>query len=129
MKDLPNEIYENMNKMNSFSSIHYTPSDFIADCEAYVKAVKAGRLMFLEKYKSTNSMDVSTMSYEGTSKKGNYRDYDIMLIILGFEEVLDGIRIPKDGNEAILFKLYKLGLIRYKKYVKLRDRQIHSFTY
>ena len=129
MKDLPNEICENIDEMNSYEGIYYTPSDFRADCKAYVKAVEAGRLVFLEKYTSTDTICISTMSYEGTSKKGSYRSYDIMLIILGYDKVLDGIRVPKDGNEAILLKLYKLGLIRYKKYVKLRDKPIHDFVY
>jgi len=129
MKDLPNEICENIDEMNSDEGTHYTPDDFRADCKAYVKAVEAGRLMFHEKYTSTTTICIYTLSYEGTSKKGSYRDYDIMLIILGFDEVLDGIRVPRDGNEAILHKLYKLGLVKYKKYIKLRDRQIHSFIY
>jgi len=129
MTELPNEIYENIDEINSDAGTHYTPSDFIADCKAYVKAVEAGRLMFLKKYASTSSIYIYTKSYEGTSKKGSYRDYDIMLNILGFDEVVDGIQLPKDGNDAILHKLYKLGLVKYKKYVKLRDRQIHNFTY
>ena len=123
------EICENIDEMNSDDGTHYTPSDFIADCKAYVKAVEAGRLMFLEKCTSTSTIYIYTKSYEGTSKKGSYRDYDIMLIILGFDEVRDGIQLPKDCNDAILHKLYKLGLVKYKKYIKLRDRQIHHFTY
>ena len=149
MKELPDEIYDNMNKMNLDSAKYltpndyapsnylrsdykpsdYTPSELRADCEAYVKAVEAGRLMFLEKYTSTDSTYIYVRSYEGTSKKGSYRSYDRMLITLGFDRVRKGISLPEDDDDAILNEIYKLGFIKEEKYKELKEKQIHHFTY
>ena len=149
MKELPDEIYENINKMNSDSAKYltpndyapsnylrsdytpndYTPSELRADCKAYVKAVKAGRLMFIEKYASTSSTYIYIRSYEGTSKKGSYRSYDRMLITLGFDRVRKGISLPEDLNADILSKIYELGFIKEEKYKKLKEKQVYNFTY
>ena len=137
MKELPHEIYRNMNKMNSSDVKAYRPIDFCADCKAYIRALKAGRLMFISQYISMNSIDMFISSYEGTMKEGNYRRYDSMLITLGFDEIPSArkrlppsiIHVSKDLNADILTKLYELGFITEKKYKKLRDIQIYDFTY
>jgi len=125
-KKLPQETYKNMGKADLYSVMPYRPSEFRDDCKAYIKALEAGRLIFVEVDSSDRFVDMLIKSYEGTKNKGHYRDYISMLITLGFDDV-DGIddylRLPKEEKaDAILTRIYELGLINEKKYIKLRDR-------
>jgi len=134
MKKLPNEIYNNIAKANMLSYMPYSYSDFRADCKAYIKALKAGRLIHVELGKDTGGVNMFIRSYEGTMKRGYYKSYTSMLISLGFEAVAHNaddfiklpenyhIRLPEDGD-AILPKLYNLGFISEKRYRKLKGKQ------
>ena len=136
MKELPLEIYSNINKMNSDEGTHYTPSELRADCKAYVKALKAGRLMFIERWIHLGSVFIYIRSYEGTSKKGSYRSYDRMITILEFVGTQSDtslspsvIHASEDLNADILSKIYELGFIKEEKYKKLKEKQVYNFTY
>ena len=127
-KKLPQKTYENMVNAEIYSVMPYHPSDFRADCEAYVKALEAGRLIFVEVDSTERFVHMLIKSYEGTKNKGHYRDYISMLITLGFDYLAyqyvdDYIRLPEgECVDVILTRIYELGLINEKKYIKLRDR-------
>ena len=122
MKKWQYEICENIIDGNISEEMFYKTSDFIGDCKAYIKALKAGRVLFVELDEGIHVVDVLIRSYEGTMKDGYYRDYSNMLVTLGFYEVGDYIRLPKDYYTEILTRLHGLELINEKKYIKLRDR-------
>jgi len=128
IKKLPQETYKNMGKADIYSAMPYHPRDFIVDCKIYIKALKAGRVLSIEADSSDRFVDMLIRSYEGTKKKGHYREYNTMLVTLGFDvmdgiEEIDYISLPKgEGANAILTRIYELGLIKEKKYIKLRDR-------
>jgi len=134
MKKLPNEIYNNIAKANILSYMPYGYSDFSTDCKIFIKALEAGRLISIERRKGRYGVNMSIRSYEGTMKRGYYKCYTSMLISLGFEAVIrnadDFIRLPEDylirlpeDGDAILTKIYKLGLISEKRYKKLKGKQ------
>ena len=134
MKELPNEIHNNIKKANMLSYMPYSYSDFKDDCKTFIKALEAGRLIAVERRKGKYDVDMFISSYEGAMKKGYYKSYTSMFISLGFEAVAHNaddfiklpenyhIRLPEDGD-AILPKLYELGFISENKYRKLKGKQ------
>ena len=125
VKKLPQKTYENMGRADIYSIMPYHPRDFIVDCKSYIKALKAGRVVFVEVASTEKFVNMFIRSYEGTKKKGNYRDYNAMLVTLGFDYV-DGaddyILLPvEEGSDAILTRIYELGLIKEEKYTTLVD--------
>ena len=123
MKDLPDEICYNLDAINLDAIIPYHIDDFIADCKTYIKALEAGRLIFVERCESIFDSRMFIRSYEGTMKGGYYKSYTRMLKALGFSIIDDAIKLPKDGNYDVLTKLYELGVIKEKKYKKLKEKQ------
>jgi len=123
MKDLPDEICYNLDAINLDAIIPYHIDDFIADCKTYIKAFKADRLIFVERCESIFDSRIFIRSYEGTMKGGYYKSYNNMLKALGFSIIDDAIKLPKDGNYDVLTKLYELGVIKEKKYKKLKEKQ------
>ena len=129
MKDLRLELSENMDKATMYSVMPYEYNDFRHDCKTYIKALKTGRLVFVDKHKDIMSVDMFTRAYKGTTKKLYYKSYNSMLITLGFDEILDGVQLPKDVVGEILTRIYELGFIKESKYKKLKDTQIYNSAY
>ena len=122
IKKLPQEAYKNMGKAARYSTMPYNTINFVADCKTYIKALKAGRVLFIKVDRTEEFVGMLIKSYEGTKKKGYYRDYISMLVALGFDYVTgvngidDYIRLPKEEGAAhILTRIYELGL-KYKTY-------------
>jgi hypothetical protein len=106
---------------------YYTQQDFIRDCNIYIKALKSGRLQ----YRATNvsksgmSRDILISSYEGSMNKGYYRNYTLMLEVLGYKfasKYSSEIKVNGCGmnmlfatNYNIIHTFKNIGLINKKQ--------------
>ena len=105
---------------------HYTQEDFIRDTNIYIKALKSGRLQYrvTNVSKSGMSRDILISSYEGSMNKGYYRNYTLMLEVLGHKfasKYSSEIKISGCGmnmlfatNYNIIHTFKRIGLINQK---------------
>ena len=105
---------------------YYTQEDFIRDCNIYIKALKSGRLQYrvTNVSKSGMSRDILISSYEGSMNKGYYRNYTLMLEVLGYKfasKYSSEIKISGCGmnmlfatNYNIIRTFKSIGLINQK---------------
>jgi len=105
---------------------YYTQEDFIKDCNIYIKALKSGRLQYrvTNVSKSGMSRDILISSYEGSMNKGYYRNYTLMLEVLGYKfasKYSSEIKISGCGmnmlfatNYNIIHAFKRIGLINQK---------------
>ncbi len=109
------------------SNEYYSKEDFIKDCQTYIKALKSGRLQYrvTSVSKSGMSRDILISSFEGSITKGYYRNYTLMLEILGFNfasKFASEIRVKGCGmnmlfatNYNIIHTFKNIGLIDKKQ--------------
>lgn len=105
---------------------YYTQEDFIRDSNIYIKALKSGRLQYrvTNVSKSGMSRDMLISSYEGSMNKGYYRNYTLMLEVLGYKftsKYSSEIKISGCGmnmlfatNYNIIHTFKRIGLINQK---------------
>ena len=105
---------------------YYTQEDFIRDSNIYIKALKSGRLQYrvTNVSKSGMSRDILISSYEGSMNKGYYRNYTLMLEVLGYKfasKYSSEIKISGCGmnmlfatNYNIIHTFKRIGLINQK---------------
>lgn len=106
---------------------YYSEEDFISDCKVYIKALKAGRLLFKVEYVSNSGMSrkISITSFEGKYSKGYYRQYGKMLEVLGYKVNYDynntnvsvsgcGMDMVWNLNYTIVKSLHRIGFIQKK---------------
>lgn len=106
---------------------YYSEEDFIKDCKTYIKALKSGRLQYrvTSVSKSGMSRDILISSFEGSMAKGYYRNYALMLEMLGFSfasKFASEIRVKGCGmnmlfstNYNIIHTFKNIGLINSKQ--------------
>lgn len=105
---------------------YYTQEDFIRDSKIYIKALKSGRLQYrvTNVSKSGMSRDILISSYEGSMNKGYYRNYTLMLEVLGYKfasKYSSEIKVNGCGmnmlfatNYNIIHTFKRIGLINQK---------------
>lgn len=105
---------------------YYTQEDFIRDSNTYIKALKSGRLQYrvTSVSKSGMSRDILISSYEGSMNKGYYRNYTLMLEVLGYKFVSKysseikvsgcGMNMLFATNYNIIHTFKRIGLINQK---------------
>ena len=108
------------------SNEYYSKEDFIKDCQTYIKALKSGRLQYRVTNVSASGMsrDILISSYEGSMNKGYYRNYTLMLEVLGYKfasKHSSEIKISGCGmnmlfatNYNIIHIFKRIGLINQK---------------
>ena len=120
MKKLTKEMTKRLNEEE-----YYNQEDFIKDCKTYIKALKAGRLQYTVTHVSVSGMsrNINIQSYEGTKSKGYFRNYNMMLTILGysFAKYSNDIKVSGCGmdmlfktNYDIIHTFKRMGLIQSK---------------
>ncbi len=122
MIKLSNEISKRLSKEE-----YYNEADFIADCKVYIKALKAGRLLFKVEHVSNSGMSrkISITSFEGKCSKGYYRQYGKMLEALGYKVNYDysntnvtqigcGMDMVWNLNYSIVKSIFRIGIINKK---------------
>lgn len=103
---------------------YYSNEDFIRDAQFYIAAVKSGRIKYtvMRVSKSGMSRLIRIESFEGKINNGYYRDYFMMLRVLGFsinkhDDVVItgcGMNMVFATNYEIIFLFYRIGLITKK---------------
>lgn len=118
---LTKEIIKTLDNMD-----YYNQEDFIRDCNVYIKALKSGRLQYrvTNVSKSGMSRDILISSFEGSINKGYYRNYTLMLEVLGFRftsKYSSEIKVSGCGmnmlfatNYNIIHTFKNIGLINKK---------------
>lgn len=106
---------------------YYTQEDFIRDSKIYIKALKSGRLQYRVTNVSKSGMnrDILISSYEGSMNKGYYRNYTLMLEVLGYKFVSKysseikvngcGMNMLFATNYNIIHTFKNIGLINKKQ--------------
>ena len=109
------------------SNEYYSKEGFIKDCQTYIKALKSGRLQYRVTNVSKSGMnrDILISSFEGSMNKGYYRNYTLMLEVLGFNfasKYSSEIRVKGSGmnmlfatNYNIIHTFKDIGLISKKQ--------------
>ena len=130
MIKLSNEVAKRLSK-----EVHYKEVDFISDCRTYIKALKAGRLLFKVEHVSNSGMSrkISITSFEGKHSKGYYRQYGKMLGALGYKVNYDysntnvtiggcGMDMVWNLNYNIVKSLRRMGFMQEQTCAKLSQK-------
>lgn len=106
---------------------YYDEESFISDCKAYIKAVESGRILYTVTHVSNSGMsrNINIKSFEGKMVKGYYRNYAMLLQVLGYKfayKYSPDIKVNGCGmdmrfavNYGIIHTLHQLGFINKKK--------------
>jgi len=113
---------------------YYSEESFINDCKAYIKAIESGRILYTvtNVSKSGMSRDINIKSFEGKMSKGYYRNYTMMLKVLGYkftDKYSSDIKVGGCGmdmlfhtNYTIINTLHHMKFISKKKCDVLAQR-------
>lgn len=104
---------------------YYDESDFIKDCKIYIKALKDNRVKYMVTHVSTSGMsrNINIISFEGNMTNGRFRNYNMMLTVLGysFDKYSNDIIVKGCGmnmlfatNYNIIHTFKSMGLIKNK---------------
>lgn len=114
---------EQLKRLNKES--YYNEENFIKDCKIYIKALKANRVRYSVTHVSSSGMsrDINIISFEGSMSNGYFRNYNMMLTILGysFAKHSNDIKVSGCGmnmlfatNYDIIHTFKRMGLIKNK---------------
>lgn len=112
---------------------YYNEEQFIKDCKTYIKALKAGRVLYSVTHVSSTGMsrDINIKSFEGSMTNGYFRNYNMMLTILGysFAKYTNDIKVSGCGmnmlfatNYDIIHTFKRIGLIKNKTCEELSQK-------
>lgn len=90
---------------------YYSQEDFISDCKTYMKALQAGRVLYTVTHVSRSGMTryIDVTSYEGTRKKGYFRNYYTMLSVLGYSfNQCNEIKVSGCGMDMLFATNYNI---------------------
>lgn len=104
---------------------YYDQQDFIKDCKTYIAALRAGRVQYRVTHVSQSgcSRNIHIQSFEGKMSGGYYRNYSMMLKVLGFrfDRPYGDIKVGGGGmdmlfatNYDIIHTFKRMGLITKK---------------
>jgi hypothetical protein len=115
---LSNEVKNNLKKEQ-----YYTEDQYLSDVKTYIKAVKSGRIQYTVTHVSSSGMsrNISIKSFEGVMAKGYYRNYFVMLRVMGYksaDKYSHDIRVGGCGmsmtfstNYNLIHSFYRMGFI------------------
>ena len=114
---------------------YYSEESFINDCKTYIKAVESGRILYTVTHVSNSGMsrNINIKSFEGKMSKGYYRNYFMLLQVLGYKladkwnssdiKVIGcGMNMLFATNYDIIHALNRLGFINKKECDVLAQR-------
>lgn len=100
---------------------YYNVEMFEKDCNAYIEAVKSGRILYNVEHVSASGMSrkITIKSFEGTMEKGYYRNYFAMLEIFGYKMNKDytitvkgcGMNMLFATNYDLINQMFKMELL------------------
>jgi len=119
-------------KIDSMS--YYSMEQFKHDYKAYVNAVRSGRILYdvIHVTPSGQHRDIKIRSYEGTMRKGGYRNYILMLEALDFTLTTSpemairvyglGMNMLSVVNDNIFRDLFLMGFVTRKTFDELSQK-------
>ena len=124
MITLTKEIVKTINK-----ETYYSEESFINDCKKYIKVVQSGRILYTVTHVSSSGMsrNINIKSFEGAMTNGSYRNYYMMLKILGymFAKYSSDIKVSGCGMDMLFATNYNIiHMLHSMKFISKAKRDV-----